>query len=94
MFDTSYRGRCQACSREGWWRILIVQSILVVGGLVIAALGAAQLASGSTDRRDWGILIGGCILAAVAASLVGMAIYMLRRLRRQPPTVEGGGGGR
>ena len=67
---------------KAWWRILIVQSILVVGGLVIAALGAAQLASGSTDRRDWGILIAGCILAAVAASLMGMAIYMLRRLRR------------
>lgn len=78
---------------KAWRRILIVQSILVVGGLVIATLGAAQLASGSTDRRDWGILIAGCILAAVAASLVGLAIYMLRRLRRQPPAIKGGGGG-
>ncbi|MCS5716408.1 hypothetical protein NVV95_17815 [Herbiconiux sp. CPCC 205716] len=78
---------------KAWWRILIVQSILVVGGLVIAAPGATQLASDSTDRRDWGILIAGCILAAVAASLVGMAIYMLRRLHRQPPAVEGGGAG-
>jgi len=72
-----------------WRRLILGQIVIAVCGAIAILLGVSQLAGGTDDRQAWGLVVVGCILAAIATSLVIFGLVIMRRLRKQTDEADG-----